>query len=120
MFIQQTSTLNGTSPAIVPSAQQQTNQNASIVTDITNLRLAVNGNLTFNDNIAGIFVSGTIGTTPTAVTHTLGSIPIGFITTLINKPTFIFSSGSGWTNTTVYLASGTASTNATVFLIAGG
>lgn len=120
MYVQQTSTLNQTNATIVPLAQQQQSQNSSVITDITNLVLAVDGNLTFNDNFAGVFVSGTIGTTPTAISHTLGSIPVGFITTLINKPTVLYMGGSSWTSSTIYLTSGTASTNATVWLIAGG
>ena len=119
MYVNQTSTFNGTIPSIVPIQLQQTNQNSSIVTDVTNLVLAVNGNLTFNDNFAGVFVSGTVGTTSTAISHNLGSIPIGYIVVNQNSPAIIYSSGTSWSATTIYLAASTT-TSGTLWLIAGG
>lgn len=121
MIINQISTLNGTIPSIVPSQLQQTNQNGSIVTDITNIKLAINGNLTFNDNFSGIFVSGTVNTTTTSISHGLGSVPIGYIVVNQNSPAIIYSSGTTtqWSASIVYLSASTT-TSATLWLIAGG
>ena len=126
MRIQQQSTLNAQTN-LIPSDSISQNQNSSVVTDITNLCKAINGLLRFGDCVSGqngenisgqwlTFTSGTSGVF-SALTHTVGAVPIGFITTNINKPAFIYSSGTSWTGSTVYLASSTTGTTATVFLL---
>lgn len=123
MFVQQTSTLNSMNPTIVPAALQQQNQFSSVVTDITNLVTAVDGNITFNDNMAGIFVTFTTTTANASntVNHTLGSIPIGFIVTNINVGGVVYTSTfTSWTSKTVTLFCSAANATVTVWLIAGG
>lgn len=123
MYVQQTSTLNSMNPTIVPAQLQQQNQFSSVVTDITNLVTAVDGNITFNDNMAGLFVnfSTTTANTSNTINHTLGSIPIGFITTNINVGGVIYTNTfSNWTSTTVTLFCSVANATATIWLIAGG
>ena len=110
-------------PTIVPANLQQQNQFSSVVTDITNLVTAVDGNITFNDNMAGIFVTFTTTTANASntVNHKLGSIPIGFIVTNINVGGVIYTSTfSSWTSTTVTFYCSAANATATVWLIAGG
>lgn len=127
MRIQQQSTLNaGTS--IVSQDTTTANQTSSVITDITNLRLAINGNLRFGDpnsgqngeNIDGQWVtfltSGTANAS-FAVSHTVGVPPIGFIVTKLDKGAIIYASGTSWTGSTVYLNSTIANTTATIFLL---
>jgi len=115
------------SNGFVPQSTTAQNQTSGVITDITNLCLAINGNLRFGNGIAGTngeniagqwltFTSGSTGAV-NVLTHTLGSVPVGFITTNINKPAIIYSSGSSWTGSTVYLVSSTTSVTATVFLL---
>jgi hypothetical protein len=124
--VQQQSTVNA-STSLVPADTTSVNQASSIVTDIKNLTLAVNGNLRIGsavsgqngENISGqwlTFTSGTAGVF-SALTHTVGAIPVGFLVTNINKPAIVYSSGTSWTGTTVYLASNTTGLTATVFLL---
>lgn len=123
MYVLQQSTLNSMNPSIVPANLQQQNQFSSVVTDITNLCNAVDGNITFNDNMAGVFVTFTTTTANASntVTHTLGSIPIGFITTNINVGGVVYTSSfSSWTATTVTLFCSVANATVTAWLIAGG
>lgn len=122
MFIQKTTTLNQTNTNLVSDNLQSQGQISSIITDITNLVLAVNGNLTFSDNIAGSFLTITTGTANAtlAYTHSLGSIPIGYIVTSINSGAVIYTTGTGPSSTSINLASTVANTKVTLFLIPGG
>lgn len=126
MRIQQQSTLNAQTN-IVPQDTSVQNQNQGILTDVTNIRLAINGNLRFGpgstgtngENIDGQWLTFTSGTSNLTnnLSHTLGSIPVGYLVTNINKPAIIYSSGTLSTGTTVYLCASTNNVTATVFLI---
>ncbi len=126
MRIQQQSTLTA-SNNIVPSDTSDNNQIRNVITDITNLRLAINGNLRFGDvnsgqngeNIDGQWLTFTSGTANVfnSLTHTVGVAPIGYIVTKLDKAAVIYASGTSWTGTTVYLASNVQNTTATVFLL---
>jgi hypothetical protein len=123
MYVQQTSTLNATNVTLVPAALQQQNQFSSVITDITNLVTAVDGNITFNDNMAGVFVTFTTTTAnvSNSVPHTLGSIPIGFIVTNINVGGVVYAPSTlNWTSTKIQLYCSTANATVTAWLIAGG
>lgn len=123
MIIQQTSTLNATNAVLVNSNVQQQNQFSSVITDITNIRNALNGNITFNDNMSGVFVTFTTSTAnaSNSVTHTLGSIPIGFIVTNINVGGVVYAPSTlNWTATQIQLYCSAANATITVFLLAGG
>ncbi len=52
-----------------------------------------------------------------SVPHSLGSIPIGYIVTKINKAGIIYDSGTTWTSTTIYLKCSVANATVSVFLL---
>ena len=122
MYVNQASTFNSTNPSIIPAALQQMGQTSSIITDLTNLVLAINGNITFQDNMAGVFITFTTTTANVGnvINHTLGSIPIGWIVTKINVGGVIYLTGTGPTSTTITLSCSASNATATVFLIPGG
>ena len=72
------------------------------------------------ENIQGEFQVITTHATPdteTAYAHTLGAVPIGYIVLNADKAGVIYSGGSAWTATNIYLRSDVASVTATVFLL---
>lgn len=122
MIISQTSTLNAVTKFIDPTLQQQ-NQISSIITDITNIRTAINGNVTFNDNISGQFItfSTTTANVSNIISHNLGAIPIGFIVTNINVGGVVYTNTlSSWTLSSITLFCNVANATVTVFLLLGG
>jgi hypothetical protein len=97
-------------------------------TDLTNLFLFTQGRVRFGtgtdgdrgENIAGefqVFTSNATPDTADSITHTLGSVPIGFIVINMDKGAVIYDSGTAWTSTTISLKTNTASTTATIFLL---
>ncbi len=60
--------------------------------------------------------TGTINT-EFSVTHTLGSIPVGYLVTKINKGGVIYDSGTAWTSTTIYLKCSAANATVSLFLL---
>ena len=96
--------------------------------DLNNIIFALQGNLRFGDavdgengeNVSGVWVSYTTNAsanTEDAVSHSLGSEPIGFIVTNIDKGGVVYDSGTSWTDTTIYLKCSVASANVTLFLL---
>lgn len=96
--------------------------------DLVNIFLAMQGRIRFGgggdgdrgENIAGEFqVVADTGAADTefSVTHGLGSIPIGFLVTNIDKGGVIYDSGTAWTTTTIYLKCSAANAAVTVFLL---
>ena len=72
------------------------------------------------ENISGEWqvVADTGGAdTEFAVAHTIGSVPIGFIVTNIDKGAVIYDSGTAWTSSNIYLKSTVANSAVTLFLI---
>jgi len=72
------------------------------------------------ENVAGEFQvvadTGTINT-EFSVTHTIGVVPTGFLVININKGGVIYTSGTSWTSTTIYLKCSTSNTNVSLFLL---
>ncbi len=60
--------------------------------------------------------TGTINT-EFSVSHSLGSIPVGYLVTKINKGGVIYDSGTAWTSTTIYLKCSAANATVSLFLL---
>jgi peptidoglycan hydrolase-like protein with peptidoglycan-binding domain len=77
-------------------------------------------------NVQGEFQQFTTSATPDAentITHTLGSVPIGFIVLWQDKAGSLYqspTSGTDWTSTSVYLKCEVASLTALIFLLPSG
>jgi hypothetical protein len=71
------------------------------------------------ENIFGQWVTFTTSTADTEVTvpHTCGCVPVGYLTTKINKGGVIYDSGTAWTSTNIYIKCSTATTIVTLFLL---
>lgn len=72
------------------------------------------------ENIMGEFqvISDTgAANTEFAVTHTLGSVPIGYLVTKNSKAGTVYDGTSSWTSTTLYLRHEAANANITVFIL---
>lgn len=96
--------------------------------DFLNLFLLAQGRIRFGtgtdgdrgENISGEWqVISDTGSADTefSVTHTIGSVPIGFLVMSRNKGGVVYNSSTQWTTTTVYLKCTTANTNITIFLL---
>lgn len=96
--------------------------------DLESLFQAITGRVRFGtgddgdrgENIAGEFQTFTTDGTPDtegAVSHGLGSVPIGYIVISKDKAGHIYDGTTSWTSTNIYLRSDVASVTATVFLI---
>jgi hypothetical protein len=96
--------------------------------DVKNLFLLSQGRIRFGagvdgergENISGEWQTYTSNATPDtadSITHTLGSVPIGFIVVNLDKGAVIYDSGTAWTTTTISLKCNTASTTATIFIL---
>ncbi len=80
-----------------------------------------NGNSDSNgENIDGqwkvISDTGTINT-EFSLSHSLGSIPVGYLVTKINKGGVIYDSGTAWTSTNIYLKCSAANATVSIFLL---
>ena len=100
----------------------------SLDNDLKNLFLAMQGRIRFGvggdgdrgENVSGEFQVITTNGTPDTedgFTHSLGSIPVGYIVLKKDKAGHIYEGTSSWTSTTIYLRSDVASVTATIFLI---
>ena len=72
------------------------------------------------ENIAGEFQVFTTSGTPDAentVTHTVGSVPIGYIVLKQDKAGSLYLGSSAWTSTDVYLKCDVATVAFTIFLL---
>lgn len=72
------------------------------------------------ENIAGEFqVIADTGTANTefSITHTLGSVPIGYIVLKNSVSGSIYNGSSSWTSTTIYLKHSGANAAITVFIL---
>ncbi len=96
--------------------------------DLTHITQALKGNLRFGnpnvnfsngENMAGQFVVFTTAgaNTEVNVPHTLGVIPTGYIVTGINVGGVIYSSGTAWTITSVYIKCSAATASVNMFLL---
>lgn len=84
------------------------------------IRFGAGGDGSRGENIAGefqTFTSNIAADTEDAITHGLGSVPIGFIVTKLDKGAVVYDSGTAWTETTIYLKTNTASTAVEIFLL---
>lgn len=52
-----------------------------------------------------------------SVSHTVGSVPQGFLVTNIDAGGVVYDSGTAWTDTTIYLKCSAANAAVTLFLI---
>ena len=96
--------------------------------DLTNLFLCLQGRVRFGtgedgtegENISGefqVFTSNVIAYTEDTISHTLGSVPIGYIVLSRNKAGVLYSGSTAWDSTSMYLKSNVASTAYTIFLL---
>jgi len=96
--------------------------------DLTTLFTAMEGRIRFGtgangkrgENIHGefqVFTSNAIPDTSDSITHTLGSVPVGFFIVNINKGAVVYDSGVAWTASTISLKTTVASTLITLFLL---
>lgn len=66
----------------------------------------LNRGITFTENVDCVLVSFTsngTANTEDAVSHSLGKIPTGFIVYSLDKAAVVYTSGTAWTSTTIYL-----------------
>ena len=95
--------------------------------DLTNIFSIFQGRVRFGDgsngsseNMSGefrVFTSSASPTASNAITHTLGSIPIGWIVVKQDNNAVLYTNSITATNTTITLVSSATSTNFTVFLL---
>ena len=96
--------------------------------DLKSLFLALQGRVRFGsgvdgdsgENISGEFqvISDTgIANAEFSVSHTLGSIPVGYLVLKINNAGVVYDSGTVWTKTNAYFKSSAANSNVTLFLL---
>lgn len=85
------------------------------------IRFGANDNIiNKGENVLGQFVtytSNSFANTEDVVPHSLGSIPVGYIVVKINKGGVIYTSGTAFTSSNVYLKCSTTSTLVTLFLL---
>lgn len=101
-----------------------------ITTDLGRVVVAISrifeGQITFGngidiDNIKGewiTFTSHASGGTETAVTHTLGEIPVGFLTVIPPASGTVNKGTTAWTSTTIYITCSANSQSVTIFVLA--
>ena len=104
---------------IKPDTDYNKNLDRELTSGWMELADTLNGGLKFSDNFnqETITVSDT-GTADVeiAVTHTLKRIPVGFILINRNKAASVYSSGTAWTATTIYLKANLANCNITIMV----
>ena len=110
-----------------PETDYLNNYGQTVDTDFTHISQAINGNLRFGnvsnlvngENISGQFVvvTTTTANTEVVVPHTLNVIPTGFLVTGINVGGVVYSSGTAWTSTNVYLKCSAANATINIFLL---
>lgn len=96
--------------------------------DLENIFLAMKGRIRFGtgvdgargENISGefqIYTSNGSADTEDTITHTLGSVPIGFIVINTNKGGVTYDGGTAWTATSIFLKNSTTSATTTIFIL---
>lgn len=97
-------------------------------TDLLTLFTCLQGRVRFGagtdgsggENMAGqwqvVADTGSVNT-EFSVTHTLGSVPVGYLVIRINKAGVIYDSGTTWTSSTIYLKCSVANATVTLFLL---
>jgi hypothetical protein len=88
--------------------------------NLTKLFQAMQGRVSFSDNVAGKFfaVADTgAANTEFSVTHSFGAVPTDFILTSSDKATEIYKSGTAWTSTIAYFKSSTANCVIRLYII---
>ena len=99
-----------------------------IDTDIKNIVLFSLGRVRFGaatdgargENISGeyqVFTSVITNTAENIISHGMGSVPIGYIIVNQNASGSLYTSGTSWTTSNVYLRSSTTNTQYTIFLL---
>ena len=112
----------------IPVNIEQGTYEKQLDVDVENLFFLSHGRVRFGtgndgdrgENISGEFQVYTSNATPDtadSISHTLGSVPIGFLVVNLDKGAVIYDSGTAWTETTISLKSTVASTTATIFLL---
>ena len=100
-------------------------------TDFTNVVNCLNGRVRFGpgvsgnngENMAGQFLTITTNATPdveSTFSHTLGSIPVGYLILGQNKSGILYqlsNTGTAWTNSSISLKCSVASVNFKLFLL---
>lgn len=101
---------------------------------IDNLYQAVQGRISFGTGVDGTqsgniegewqeFTSDAMANTEFSVTHTIGSIPLGYIIVAQDKAGSLYQmddTGTAWTSTTIYLKCSVASVTFLTFLVKKG
>jgi hypothetical protein len=104
---------------------------SEVDTDLKNLFLCLQGRVRFGnstnnlsgENIMGEFVVYTTNATPNTedkISHTLGSIPVGYLVISKDKACDVYqksNTGTAWTTTNIYLKATVASASVTLFLL---
>lgn len=71
----------------------------------------LNLGIRFEDNVDCRIVSFTsngVANTEDSVAHTLGKVPVGYITVSVDKASIIYAGGTAWTTTAIYLKNSAA------------
>jgi hypothetical protein len=111
----------------IPKGNQE-DFNKNINTDLKNVMLFSEGRVRFGnavdgargENISGefhIFTSVKTNTAETVISHTLGSIPTGYLVINQNNSGSLYTSGTGWTISNIYIRSTTTNTQYTIFIL---
>jgi len=127
MKIAKTNVYRNTSKIIDKERLNQT-QLKRLDQDLGNVFEALKGRIRFGtgtsgdrgENISGEFLDITTNATPDtedAFSHTLGSVPIGYIVIGRDKAGVIYDGTTAWTSTSIYLRSDVATVAAKVFLL---
>ena len=95
--------------------------------DLRNLFFFTQGRVRFGDgsegsseNVSGSFhVVADTGSADAefSISHSLGSVPVGFLVTNISNGGVVYDSGTAWTDTTIYLKSSASNSAVTIFLL---
>lgn len=105
-----------------PSNKYEDVLDQELRTYLYDLATMLNGALKFSDNMncQVVTVSDTgAANTEFTVTHTLKTVPIGFIVINNNKAGIVYDSGTAWTTAAVYLKCNTANCTVKLILLAG-
>jgi hypothetical protein len=116
---------------LVKGRQTDAQYQKDLDSDVKNLFFVTKGKTRFGDgddgsageNISGEFqdlTSHASANTEFAVAHTIGSVPVGFITLYQDKAGSLYqapSTGTAWTSSNIYLKSDVSSLSAKIFIL---
>lgn len=96
--------------------------------DLNNIFLCLQGRVRFGEGISGhdgenidgewqVIPDTGNADTQFVVNHDLGSIPIGYLVTTINKGGVVYDSGTPWSSNAIYLKCSAANAKVTLFLL---